>query len=320
MHRNKIYFRADADAKIGFGHFIRTLALADMLKDDFECVFFTAAPTDYQKEEVNKVCKLVELQPDNRKFNEFLTYLTGNEIVFLDNYFFDSDYEKRIKDMGARLFVLAPSTTHHYADVVFNYLEKNLSKYSVESYTQICAGQEWTILRKPFLLSIDNSKRRKNTVVISFGGTDQYCLTEKVLEVLSDRDISVICTSRIDKQRIEKFKEKGVNVFVDVSAEVVANVFEAAEFAILSSSTICIEALSRGCKVMAGYYIDNQINYYKSILKDKLVYPLGDLLIEDAFKDLNFKIDNCLQSKLLNIDFTRQKENYLKIFKKYVYR
>lgn len=30
----KIYLRADASAAIGYGHFIRTLALADMLKDD----------------------------------------------------------------------------------------------------------------------------------------------------------------------------------------------------------------------------------------------------------------------------------------------
>lgn len=37
----KIYFRADAGAEIGYGHFIRTLALADMLKDDFSCVFVT---------------------------------------------------------------------------------------------------------------------------------------------------------------------------------------------------------------------------------------------------------------------------------------
>lgn len=44
----KIYFRADASATIGYGHFIRTLALADMLKDDFDCTFFTCHPTSYQ--------------------------------------------------------------------------------------------------------------------------------------------------------------------------------------------------------------------------------------------------------------------------------
>ena len=51
----KIYFRADAGAEIGYGHFIRTLALADMLKDDFSCVFVTQAPTIYQKSEARSV-------------------------------------------------------------------------------------------------------------------------------------------------------------------------------------------------------------------------------------------------------------------------
>lgn len=30
----KVYFRADASNVIGYGHFVRTLALADMLKDN----------------------------------------------------------------------------------------------------------------------------------------------------------------------------------------------------------------------------------------------------------------------------------------------
>ena len=47
----KIYFRADAGVDIGYGHFTRTLALADMLKDDFECTFYTVCPTPYQIDE-----------------------------------------------------------------------------------------------------------------------------------------------------------------------------------------------------------------------------------------------------------------------------
>lgn len=54
----KIYFRADAGAEIGYGHFIRSLALAYMLKDDFDCTFFTVEPTPYQIGEMEKVCKL----------------------------------------------------------------------------------------------------------------------------------------------------------------------------------------------------------------------------------------------------------------------
>lgn len=312
---NKIFFRADADAKIGFGHFIRTLALANMLRDDFECVFFTSSPTNYQIDEVKKICKLIELPEGDSKFDEFLTYLTGTEIVFLDNYFFSSEYEKKIKNIGCRLIVLSTPTNHHFADVVLNYLETDYSKYSVEPYTKIYAGKEWTILRQPFLLPFDDTKRKKDSVVISFGGTDQYCLTEKVIDNIKCKHISVICTSRINASRIQFFKEHGIDVYVDVSAETVAKEFETHEFAILSSSTICIEALSRGCKVLAGYYIDNQVNYYKYISDEKAVYPLGNLLLKDAFDNLNVKLADCQQIKRKTIDFTNQRDNYIKIFK-----
>ena len=50
----KIYFRADASAQIGYGHFIRTLAIADMLKSEFDCTFFTVSPTEYQVGEMTK--------------------------------------------------------------------------------------------------------------------------------------------------------------------------------------------------------------------------------------------------------------------------
>ena len=86
-NKRKIYFRADADSQIGYGHFIRTLALADMLRDDFDCTFFTQSPSEYQQIEVEKVCPLVCLSSDDRKFDEFLNHLSGDEIVVLDNYF-----------------------------------------------------------------------------------------------------------------------------------------------------------------------------------------------------------------------------------------
>ena len=83
----KIYFRADASATIGYGHFIRTLALADMLKDDFDCTFFTCHPTPYQVEEMEKVCPFIPLQEETHSA-DFLSHLQGDEIVVLDNYFF----------------------------------------------------------------------------------------------------------------------------------------------------------------------------------------------------------------------------------------
>ena len=78
----KIYLRADASAAIGYGHFIRTLALADMLKDDFDCTFFTCHPTPYQVSEMEKVCPFIPLQEESH-YDEFLSLLQGDEISLL---------------------------------------------------------------------------------------------------------------------------------------------------------------------------------------------------------------------------------------------
>lgn len=311
----KIFLRADADSQIGFGHFIRTLALADMLKDNYDCTFFTAGPTEYQKHEVAKVCSLVELPADASKFDVFLHYLTGNEIVFLDNYFFTPEYEKAVKDTGCKLVVLSPSKPHHYADVVVNYVDKDVSHYSVEDYTRIVAGLEWSLLREPFRRPVNNSKRNDRGVVVSFGGTDQYCLTEKVLDVL-DRcyQVSVIMTSRVSEDRRRNLKDRGAAVHTDITAEEVAALFERNEYAILSSSTTCMEAVSRGAKVLAGYYVENQINYYNVLLKEKCILGLGNILCDEPFKEINNQLATFRDTDSVNIDFSTQKERYIKLF------
>lgn len=313
----KIYFRADADAKIGYGHFVRTLALADMLKEDFDCTFFTAEPTAYQKTEVEKVCELRNLPQDERKYGSFLELLTGNEIVFLDNYFFTPEYEKAIKDTGCKLVVLSPSKPHHYADLVVNFVDKDISHYSIEPYTRIVAGLEWSILREPFRRPVNERNRNIGNVIVSFGGTDQFSLTEKVVEVLGNTEyqLSVICTSRVSEDRRKALVGKGVTVYTDIPAETVANLFEQAEYAILSSSTVCMEALSRGAKVLAGYYVDNQVSFYNVMMNEHCIMGLGNILVDNCLANLKERMTEASMQKQLPIDFTNQKEKYISLFK-----
>lgn len=313
----KVYFRADASTQIGYGHFIRTLALADMLKDDFECVFFTAEPTEYQRAEVKRVCALEELPADESKFPLFLDRLKGDEIVFLDNYFFTPQYEKAVKEKGCKLIALAQRKTCHYADVIINYIDNERSHYSIDSSTQLVAGLEWSILREPFRRPVNHGKRLKDSIVVSFGGTDQYSLTEKVVDVLgtSKHFISVICTDRVSAERRVALKNKGVEVYTNISAEMVADIFECSEFAILSSSSVCLEALSRGSKVVAGYYVDNQVAFYRTLINGQYIIGLGDLLADKCFYSLDSKLTDASNKIDVTIDFTKQKELYTSLFK-----
>lgn len=316
--KKKILFRADADAKIGYGHFVRTLALAEMLKDDFECVFYTQEPTEYQIREVISVCKLISLPSDDTKFDLFLSDLTGNEIVFLDNYFFTAEYEKQIKGKGCKLVCLAPYNVHHYSDILINYVEEDFSKYSVESYTKILSGFEWVILRSAFRKPQIELNLPFKIITICFGGTDQYLLTEKTLKYLRDNEfkseIHLIVSSAIGTNRIHKLRSEGAVIHLDVSAQEIASLLEESRFAILSSSMVCYEALSRGTKVLSGYYVDNQLGLYNTLLKKNAIVPLGNLLDNNYISLLSEALKCKKWGTTPFVDYSNQKEKYVSIF------
>lgn len=292
VNKRKIYFRADAGVDIGYGHFIRTLALADMLKDDFTCVFVTQSPTEYQRSEVSKVCELVEMPATDKKFGMFLELLQGDVIVVLDNYFYDTDYQRAIKDKGCRLVCIDDMHDKHYvADVVINHGLTDASLFSVEPYTRLCLGMDWALLRAPFLVNYSNRVCTGDSikkVVLGFGGVDKWNLTGKsVAFLLSRPEITRITAIVGDAYHHQYINDQRLCYQKNLSSEEIAQTFREADFAVLPSSTIALEALACGTSTASGYFVDNQMEIYQEWIENNRVLPLGNLLDDKLSEKLN---------------------------------
>lgn len=305
--RKKIYFRADAGVDIGYGHFIRTLALADMLKDNFDCVYYTVSPTLYQKEELGKVCNFVSLEQESH-FESFLLFLKGDEIVILDNYFFTTDYQRQIKAKGCKLVCIDDMHDKHYfADIVINHGLSNSAKFSIEGYTQLCLGYSWALLRSPFrknrALSSKASKAKLD-VVICFGGSDFNDLTGRFLDALvSEESINHLIAIVGDKYDTEfKISSSKVSYLHNLSANKMADIFRNSDLAFLSASTVCMEALSCGTLVAAGYYVDNQEELYSELSSKQMIYSLGNLC---SFRFTNSTLTDILREGRSRVDLSQ---------------
>ena len=278
MLKRKIFFRADASAEIGYGHFIRSLALADMLKDDFSCTFFTVHPTEYQSGELKKVCKCVALKEETN--NEvFLSMLSGNEIVVLDNYFYTTDYQTQIREKGCRLVCIDdPHGIQYNCDVLISHGFVFPTDFEAPSSSIIKTGVEWALLRKPFLRKTNRTSNRENTIVVNFGGSDPYNVTERIVSQLLGLQlpykIRVILGDRVF---LSENCREGVEILHNLTAEQMADLFETAAIGFFSASTVCIEGLSRGLPMIVGYYIDNQEKGYQRMAAQKVISPIGDL-------------------------------------------
>lgn len=292
--KKTIYFRADAGPSIGYGHFIRTLALADMLKDTFDCVFFTQSPTEYQKREMATVCRYTELPSDESRFERFLNCLCGEEIVILDNYFYTTDYQRQIKAKGCKLMCIDDMHDKHYvADVVINHGTANPQEFDCEPYTRLCLGSEWALLRKPFLVPI-KPKVRKSRIVVCFGGADPQRLTDKVVTMLLQLGVrQEIVVVLGDSTYLSNTSRTKVTCLHNLTAQQMADLFETSTVGILPSSSVRMEAVSRGLKVIAGYFVDNQQIGFERSLERKDVIPIYNYseltikILKDALKQVD---------------------------------
>src|SRR5687768_12436904 len=101
--KGKVAIRVDGNSMTGLGHVVRSISLANMIKQDFN-VFI------YIKETHQSVYSMffkygfevVVLESEARFFES----LSGDEIVVLDGYHFDTEYEASIRSKGCLLVTI----------------------------------------------------------------------------------------------------------------------------------------------------------------------------------------------------------------------
>jgi len=275
----KIYLRADGNSEIGLGHVIRSLALAEMLNEDFDCIFATRFLTDYIHSEARKICNnIIKLPETDNHFDAFLSILTGNEIVVLDNYFFTTQYQQKIKDRGCKLVCIDDMHNKHFvADVVINHAgEISAGAYSVESYTQLCLGVQYVLLRKDFLEAayLRNKSTHNNNLLICLGGADPHSHILQILHQLQEKHFCfnihlVLGNAFMYREALDTFLKNttlGVQNYYDLSPKEMVSLMQHCSQAICTPSTTSMEYLTvRGGSLYLYPIAENQmylLDYY----------------------------------------------------------
>lgn len=304
IKQRTIIFRADGGSSIGMGHFIRTFALAEMLKDDFNCVYATQSPSDYQIYEISSVChERIDLPADETHFEVFVDQLQGDEIVVLDNYYFSTDYQYKIKKKGCSLVCIDDMHNQHFvADIVINQSPGARGKnYSIEKYTKLLLGFDYALLRSAFTNnSISETKKRYSLLVI-MGGADPLRLTPPIIKKLClmkwDLPIAVVYSGdEIDNvDNIIKFK--------DLSAEEIAGLMCQSQIGLFPASTVSIEACACRLPFVTGYFIENQELFYSSLINNNLAIGVNrfDTNLQALPRVVtNLYNNKALQKKMIN--------------------
>jgi UDP-2,4-diacetamido-2,4,6-trideoxy-beta-L-altropyranose hydrolase len=324
MFRQKVYFRTDANTKIGMGHLVRCSALAKMIENQFEIGFVIRySPSAVVKKFLNPDYEIIALNESN-EIEEMISrnILSAANIIVLDSYDFDSSYQSRVKSSGVKVVFIDDIVAFDYdVDVIINQAD-NIKEvnYSTLSRVKFCLGSKFILLRDAFLNATVKSRelKRIESVFVSFGGADMDNVSRKVLKVLSRfpqlKNIHVLSSSvneNIAKWSHEFINSRIVKFHNDLAAEEVCNLMQSCELALGPCSNLALELCSIGIVFITGTTASNQVNYYDALTGNSCALGIG-IWQELSEEDLYNKVASVMIYDEKDIAwFVRNQRNYI---------
>lgn len=199
---SRLLIRADASARIGTGHVMRCLALAQALQVHGQSHFLSVEITPaLAARVVAEGFASISLAAAPGSLEDADTTIAsarehGVAWVVVDGYQFGADYQRRLKDAGLRVLFLDDygHAGDYCADLVLNQnLSATVALYPQRSsHTRLLLGTRYALLRREFLVWRERQRKIPSVarkIIVTLGGADPDNVTSRVVEALAGLDV-----------------------------------------------------------------------------------------------------------------------------------
>ena len=256
-----ILIRADASFKIGTGHIMRDLVLAQQFAQ--ESVVFA---TQKLRGDCNHLIEEAEYKIQHLSSNTFgeldaLVKKLKIDLLILDHYALNYRFEKQLKAANPKLKLMVLDDTYeqHYCDILLNhniYADPKRYEGLVPEKCELRCGAKYTLLRDEF------SEPKKIRVMLAMGGADTLSLTPKILKILMQYphiEIDVITTRANTKlEKLQSYAKKHQEVKLHIETNSLAFLARKSHFSIITPSVLANELYKIRVPFIAIQTAENQ--------------------------------------------------------------
>ena len=284
-----VFIRADGNAQIGYGHLMRAMAFATHATALTDVVLIIRNPDVYAFEACDKYSLEYIDVSDVAMENEadyIAELIRSRSILFIDGYQFDENYLRRVGSKGAYLICMDDHHDRFFpSGCIINIAElEDPEKIKRSVGTKLVYGLNYALIRPEFVpLEIP----RKSAAFICFGGgAETESLIKKSVAALINsgcvfETIQIVVNTQLKTDLNQwlhiHFPSQKTELFSQIGPEEMNQLMNASQLGICSTSTVALECRTSGLPIIAGFYVENQKGFYRSLIKNEEIIGAGDL-------------------------------------------
>ena len=260
-----INIRVDANSKIGMGHMMRCISVAEALREEGEEVRFLVATNDATDILEQKGFAYVVLHTDFENMDSEIpvleTILCEEEKIVVDSYGATKSYFESLKKFGKVIYIDDVRRFFYPVDCVIN---GNIYGEEIEYNVPMeLLGYRYALLKKEFVHARNNKTPEK--ILITTGGSDPYKMTEKIIEnilkdeVLKKEQYDVVCGRFSESyETLCELSREYANFHIHKDVKEMWNLMQSAKIAITAGGTTMTELSCMGIPIVSFSFVDNQ--------------------------------------------------------------
>ena len=299
--KNIIFIRVDSSTKIGYGHFMRCMALADTLQKNFEINFITRSLEGSLISDIHdKGFGIFRFYSNSEKINEkndaqktisLIKKHSGQKnILIIDNYQLSKKWETDVKPFVHKLIVIDDlSNRSHNCDLL---IDQNLHtkvnglyKGLIPSNCIKLIGPKFSMIRKEFRMMRKSVKSRTfpiKKILVSFGGSDTKNQTSVALNSIKKMNGKinvdvVVGKANKCKKTLKIFCNKNKHFTYHEQIDNIAELMLSSDLSIGSSGSTTWERCCLGLPAIVSISSNDQRDIANSLSRKKCIINLGDV-------------------------------------------